>query len=299
MKTRATWQTWLAWASVCILWGTTGPGIRVAVRSIPPFIQGGIRFTLAGALVLGVLLLRGKKLPRDRTTWRDVLLVSFLLCMANGLFSAGFLTATGAVGTLIVSTVAIWISVLEALRPGGSRPGLLAILGLAVGIVGVAVLLPWKTGLTLRDAAGYGMLLLAALVWSTSTVYQRHRRFSDRLDPFMSAGLQLFIAGVMMCVIAVAIGEIPRTHPTREGLLALAYLAAFGSLVGYISFIYMLEKLPADVVGIYTYINPLVAAGVDLFILREPPGTRFWAAAGLILLGVSLVQRSERTKGHL
>jgi drug/metabolite transporter (DMT)-like permease len=299
MKTSASWRTWLAWASVCFFWGTTGPGIRVAVRSVPPFIQGGIRFTLAGALVLGVLLLRGRKLPRDRATWRDVLLVSFLLCMANGLFSAGFLTATGAVGTLIVSTVAIWISVLEALRPGGSRPGLLAILGLAVGIVGVAVLLPWKTGLSLRDAAGYGMLLVAALVWSTSTVYQRHRRFSERLDPFMSAGLQLFIAGLMMCVIAVAIGEIPRTQPTREGLVALAYLAIFGSLVGYISFIYMLEKLPADVVGIYTYLNPLVAVGVDLFILREPPGSRFWAAAGLILLGVYLVQRSERRKGRI
>ncbi len=299
MKTSASWRTWLAWASVCLLWGTTGPGIRVAVRSIPPFIQGGVRFTLAGALVIGVLLLRGGKLPRGWSTWRDVLLVSFLLCMANGLFSAGFLTATGAMGTLLASTVAIWISVLEALRPGGSRPGLLAIVGLAVGIVGVAALIPWQSGLTLRDAAGYGMLLLAALVWSFSTIYQRHRRFSERLDPFMSAGLQLFVAGVMMCVIAVAIGEIPRTHPTREGLVALAYLAVFGSLVGYISFIYMLEKLPADIVGIYTYINPLVAAGVDMFILREPPGTRFWAAAGLILLGVYLVQRSERMKGRI
>ena len=299
MKTHATWRVWLAWAAVCFFWGTTGPGIRVAVRSIPPFIQGGIRFTLAGALVLGVLLLRGHRLPRGRDTWRDVLFVSFLLCMANGLFSAGFLTATGAVGTLIVSTVAIWISVMEALRPGGARPGLLAILGLAVGIVGVAVLLPWQAGLTLEDAAGYGMLLLAALVWSTSTVYQRHRRFSEQLDPFMSAGLQLFLAGVMMCVIAVAIGEIPRTQPTLEGLLALAYLFVFGSLVGYIAFIYMLEKLPADVVGIYTYINPLVAAGVDLLILREPPGMRFWVAAGLILLGVYLVQRSERMKGRI
>jgi drug/metabolite transporter (DMT)-like permease len=103
----------------------------------------------------------------------------------------------------------------------------------------------------------------------------------------------------MMCIVSVAIGEIPRTHPTTEGYLALAYLTVFGSLVGYVSFIYMLEKLPADVVGIYTYINPLVAAGVDMFILREPPGTRFWAAAGLILLGVYLVQRSERAKGHI
>ncbi len=299
MRTRATWKVWLAWASVCLLWGTTGPGIRVAVRSIPPFLQGGVRFALAGALVLGVLMARGRRLPRGWTTWRDVLLVSLLLCLANGLFSAGFLTVTGAVGTLIVSTVAIWISVLEALRPGGSRPGLKAVLGLAIGIGGVAVLLPWQAGLSLRDAAGYGMLLIAALVWSTSTVYQRHRRFGDRLDPFMSAGLQLFLAGVMMCVVGLAIGELPRWNPTREGLVALAYLAVFGSLVGYVSFIYMLEKLPADIVGIYTYINPLVAAAVDQLVLREPPGTRFWAAAGLIMLGVYLVQRSEREKGRI
>jgi len=299
MRTRATWKVWLAWAAVCLLWGTTGPGIRVAVRSMPPFLQGGVRFTFAGALVLGVLMVRGRKLPRGWTAWRDVLLVSLLLCLSNGLFSAGFLTATGAVGTLICSTVAIWISVLEALRPGGSRPGLKAIIGLAVGIVGVAALIPWQAGLSLRDAAGYGMLLLAALVWSTSTVYQRHRRFGDRIDPFMSAGLQLFLAGVMMCIAGVVIGELPRVHPTSEGLYALAYLAVFGSLVGYVSFIYMLEKLPADIVGIYTYINPLVAAAVDQFVLREPPGTRFWAAAGLIMLGVYLVQRSEREKGRI
>ncbi|MBW2264249.1 MAG: EamA family transporter [Deltaproteobacteria bacterium] len=289
----------MAWAAVCLFWGTTGPGIRVVVRSMPPFLQGGVRFVFAGALLLGVLMIRGKKLPRGWVTWRDVLLVSLLLCLANGLFSAGFLTVTGAVGTLIVSTVAIWISVLEALRPGGSKPGLKAVLGLAVGIGGVAVLLPWHTGLTLRDAAGYGLLLVAALIWSFSTVYQRHRKFSERIDPFVSAGLQLFLAGIMMCIVGLAIGELPRWNPTNEGLLALVYLTIFGSLVGYVSFIYMLEKLPADVVGIYTYINPLVAAGVDLFILREPPGTRFWAAAGLILLGVFLVQRSEREKGRI
>jgi drug/metabolite transporter (DMT)-like permease len=284
---------------VCLFWGTTGPGIRIAVRSMPPFLQGGVRFTFAGLILLLVLVLRGRRLPRDWTTWRDVLLVSAFLAVANGLFSMGFITVTGAVGTLIVSTVAIWISLLEALRPGGARPGWKAIGGLAVGLVGVAVLLPWEGGWRWEHAVGYGVLLAAALVWSVSAVYQRHRRFSEKLDPLVSAGLQLLLAGVMMCVIGLVIGELPRWSPTNEGLLALAYLTVFGSLVGFASFIYMLEKLPADVVALYTYLNPLVAAGVDFFILREPPGARFWLAAALILAGVWAVRRSERELGRL
>jgi drug/metabolite transporter (DMT)-like permease len=284
---------------VCLFWGTTGPAIRVAVRSMPPFLQGGVRFAVAGLALLAVLLVTGRKLPRDRSTWRDVLIVSGLLAVANGLFSAGFITVTGAVGTLIVSTVAIWISVFEALRPGGLRPGWKAIAGLLVGLAGVAVLLPWEGAWSIRQVAGWGVLLCAALVWSVSAVYQRHRRFSDRLDPFVSAGLQLFLAGVIMCAMGIAMGELPAWGPTREGLWALAYLTIFGSLVGFVSFIYMLEKLPADIVGIYTYINPLVAAAVDLFVLREPPGSRFWIAALLILTGVYAVQRSEREAGRL
>lgn len=296
---KATWRAWLAWTAVCVFWGTTGPGIRVAVRSMPPFLQGGLRFVIAGLVLLVVLLLRGKRLPRDAATWRDVVLVSVLLAFANGWFSTGFITVTGAVGTLIVSTVAIWISVLEALRPGGVRPGWKAVLGLLVGIVGVAVLLPWEGGWQWDQVAGCGVLLAAAFVWSVSTVYQRHRRLGERIDPFVSAGLQLFLAGVIMCVVGLVIGELPRWNPTGEGVVALAYLTVFGSLVGFVSFIYMLEKLPADVVGLYTYINPLVAAGVDMFVLGESPGTRFWAAAGLILAGVYFVKRSEREQGRV
>jgi drug/metabolite transporter (DMT)-like permease len=295
---RASWRAWLAWASVCVLWGTTGPAIRIAVRSMPPFLQGGVRFTIAGLLLAGTLVAAGRRLPRDASTWRDILLVSVLLALANGLFSTGFIVVTGAVGTLVVCTVAIWMSALEALRPGGQRPGPLGVAGLAVGLAGVAVLVPWERGLGWSCAWSYVVLLIAALVWSASAVYQRHRRFSERLDPFLSAGLQCLLAGIVMCLIGLAVGELPRWHPTREGLVALVYLMVFGSLVGFASFIYMLEKLPADVVGLYTYINPLVAAGVDFLVVREAPGVRFWIAAALVLAGVSLVRRSERGKGR-
>jgi len=296
---RASWRAWLAWAAVCLTWGTTGPGIHLAVRSVPPFLLGAARFVVAGAILVVAVLMRGGKLPRDAGTWRDVLLTGALLAAANGLFGTGFIVVSGAVGTLIVSTTAIWLTCIEALRPGGLRPGWKAAAGLVLGLGGVAVLLPWEGGFRPEQAASYGILLASSIIWSLSAVYQRARRLGERLDPLMSAGLQLLVSGAFMWAAGMALGEGPRWRPTTEGWIAIGYLTVFGSLVGFVAFVYMLERLPADVVGLYTYLNPLVAAVVDLALFREPLGVRFWAASVPILAGVYLVQRSEREKRRI
>ncbi len=283
---RKGWRPWLAWLAVCVLWGTTGPGIHIAVRSIPPFLMGGTRFVVAGAVLVGVQLLRGRRLPKDRRTWIELAVVSVLLTMANGLFGTAFLDVTGTVGTLVGATVAIWMSLIEACHPGGQKPGIRAVVGLVLGFSGVLVLMPLDGTWRWSQIGAYVLLLLSSLSWSYCAVFQRRRRFSERMEPLTSAGLQLLVTGILMCVVGLAMGEAGRWNPTKEGMYALAYLTVFGSLIGYASFIYMLEKLQASVVGIYTYINPLVAAIVELAIFDEPLGMAFLPASGLIMLGV-------------
>jgi drug/metabolite transporter (DMT)-like permease len=184
----------------------------------------------------------------------------------------------------------------EAWMPGGEPLHAPALWGMIVGLAGVVYLVAPAAlsgtgtgGLSGHDLLiGFLVLQFGALMWSVGSSAQR--RVRSRAHPFVSGGIQQLATGLAFLIPAIFDGH-PSNWNTR-GTIALVYLAIFGGLVGYSSYIFAMEHLPVALVSIYTYINPLVAVLLGWLFYREPFGRTEAIAMVIIFIGVALVKRA-------
>lgn len=296
MSTGASRVAWLAFAAVCLFWGTTYLGIKIALETVPPFLMGGLRFSLAGILLALWLRVRGHAWPELRRAPVFLLVGLLMLAFGNGgVVWAEQYMASGLVAILVAS-VPFWMVGIEALA-GGDRLTRGVVGGLLVGFSGI-LLLVWRD---LRDAltatAGWGWVggliatQLACVGWALGSTVQK-RRLKD-LHPLVSAAFQMLAGGVVMLAIAAALGEFGRLTWTGRSVGAFVYLLVAGSLVGYVAYTYALAHLPISIVSLYPYINPLVAVLLGTWLLGEPLTWRIASAIALILTGSAIVSRSR------
>jgi drug/metabolite transporter (DMT)-like permease len=277
---------------VCLVWGTTYLGIRVALETVPPALLGGIRYTIAGIILAGVLAARGERLP-GRQHWGGLVLLGLLMI---GLGNGGVIWAEQFVpsgfAALVVATTPFWMTGIEAASPGGERIRARAIAGLLIGFAGI-LLLVWPdvgAGGTRggQFLAGLAALQIACGGWALGSAYsRRHAREENSLG---SSALQMFFGGVIMLALGTARGEWAILTFTTRTLLAELYLIVFGSLAGYSAYMYALKHLPVSTVSLYAYVNPVIAIVLGALLLDEPLGVRVAVAAALVFLGVAVVR---------
>jgi drug/metabolite transporter (DMT)-like permease len=281
---------------VCVLWGTTYLAIRVAVATWEPFLFGGLRFAAAGTIVILAMRLRGRRVPHDARTLRDAAITGTLLLVGGN--AAVILAARhvpSGITAVMVSTMPIWTVVISALTPRGHRLGPLNWVGLIAGLGGVVVLVwPELAGPLPANSEflwGVVLLQLGSISWAAGSVYVVSRRAT--VPPLIGAGLQMLAGGIVMILTGTVLGEWTRLHPDRSGWEAFLYLLVFGSLLGYVAFVYALQHLPVAKVSLYGYVNPIVAVIAGALILDERFGLREAAATAIVLGAVALARLSE------
>jgi drug/metabolite transporter (DMT)-like permease len=287
-------SAYLAWLSVCVLWGTTYLGIRVALETIPPATVGALRYLIAGAALAIVLRLRGERLPGP-SHWRGLALLGFLMiAVGNGGVIWAEQWVPSGIAAVVVAASPFWMTGLEAALPGGERLTARGVLGLVVGFCGI-LLLVWPeltAGGELGRQFGVGViaLQLACIGWALGSSYsRRHARGENALG---AAAVQMIFGGLFMAVAATMRGEWAQLTFTWRSALAEAHLIVFGSLVGYTAYVYALKHLPVSTVSLYAYINPVIAVVLGTVLLAEPFGWRVVLAVAVVFAGVSVVRFS-------
>src|SRR5512136_2932633 len=133
-------KIWIALLTVYTVWGSTYLAIRYAVETIPPFLMAGTRFLLAGAILYIWRRSAGDPAP-TRGQWLRAAVVGLLLLLGgNGLVSLAEQNVASGIAALIIGSVPLWMTTIEALRPGGVRPNAFGILGLLIGFGVIALL---------------------------------------------------------------------------------------------------------------------------------------------------------------
>jgi drug/metabolite transporter (DMT)-like permease len=284
----------IAYLLVCVFWGSTYLVIAIGVAELPPFLFAGVRFLIAGALLLAGALLFGDHLPRTARAWRDNALVGLFLFAGGNAFVvwAEQFTPSG-VASVFVVTVALWIALFDAIVPGGKTPlHWRVLLGLGVGFLGTTLLVGANPREILSsDLRGPIALTLASASWAFGTVYFK-RRPSDT-SPYVAASIQMIAGGAAVAVAGLIIGEGSAWRWSGTGLASMAYLAFFGSIVGFTAYVYALKHAPATIVGTYAYVNPVIAVMLGALVLHEPVTSRTFVAMALILGAVVWIQLSE------
>ncbi len=289
---------YVAFAIVCIVWGTTYLFIRIALDTIPPLLLTASRFVIAGLIMLGIARLRGEALPRDRRTLANLALIGFLMVGVGNLSVVwAEQWVPSGMAALLVATAPFWMAIIEAFRMGGERLDLRGGFGMAIGFAGVAMLvMPGGSGGAWSVAFLLGALAIqvGGICWQLGSA---HGKYNLRHVPLLSsAALQMLFGGLFCTVVGFAIGEGPRFALTPRTFAALAYLTIFGSVVAYSAYVFALAHMRTTHTSLYAYVNPVVAVFLGWLILDEPLTWMSVAAMVVILLGVALVQTSGGKK---
>jgi drug/metabolite transporter (DMT)-like permease len=286
----------VAWIIVCIVWGTTYLAIRIALETIPPMLMAAIRWIAAGLILIALLAVRGERLPRPRAWPALTILGILLLGFGNGAVVWAELTVPSGLTAVLVATVPFWMVGTEALSSVGEPLRARHIAGLVIGFLGI-VMLVWPE-LHWGGADQRGFLLgvlstqIACLGWASGSTYARHRGKTDAQEESVlaAAGFEMLFGGLVLLAVGLALGEWQRLVFTTRTSLALAHLIFFGAIAGFTAYAYALKHLPVATVSLYAYINPLIAVVLGTLVLNEPFSGRMAVAAGVVLIGMSLVR---------
>jgi len=282
----------LAFATIYLIWGSTYLGIRVAVETMPPFLMAGVRFLVAGGVLLAFLKFRGAPWPTAQQ-WRvNAIIGTFLLLGGNGLVVWAEQTIPSGITALLIGVSPLFFVLIEWAWPGGTRPTALTSAALLIGFAGVAWLAaPWENaaqgGLS---PAGIIAILGACLFWSIGSIYSRHAKHGA--DPFLSSSLQMLGGGAALTFAALVHGDFAQLHFAAiapRAWFAFAYLICAGSLVGFSTFVWLMKHSTPARVSTYAYVNPVVAVILGWLILGEPIGPRTLVASAIIVTAVAII----------
>jgi len=292
-----TTRTKIFWAFIAIyvIWGSTYLGIQIAVRDIPPFLLAGSRLIVAGAVLTAWARMQGEVLPAPPTWGIAAVLGTLFFVMGNGLVVWAQQRVPSGQTALLASTSPVWTVVIESLIDRGKRPALRVVLGVGMGLAGLALLAATTPPGRPEPVSliGIAALVLASLAWAAGSVIA-HRRHLPA-SPAMATGMKMLGGGAQLAVLSVGLGEWGggRVDPARVSLgawLALGYLIVFGSIIGFTAFTYLLRVTSPQMVATSSYVNPLVAVFLGWSLAGEIVTPRMLVGAAVILCGVLLIR---------
>jgi drug/metabolite transporter (DMT)-like permease len=286
----------VVWLVLCLIWGSTWLFIKLGLADLPPISFAGIRFVVASAVLWGIIAIRRTPLPKSARAWGYLALTGFLAFSANYglLFWGEQRTSSGLAAVLQATIPAFGLVVAHVLLPS-DRMTPPKVLGVALGIAGVAVIFSDGTTLAGKDALLGGIAIVAgacAVAFSNVLVKARGGSF----DPLILAAVQMTF-GLAPLVVAGYIfeGSPFAFHWTPRAALSVLYLALVGSVVAFLLFYWLLQRMDVTKVLLISLVTPVLAVALGAAALGERLGTRAFFGAAMILGGVFLgVRRLPR-----
>lgn len=293
--------------TIYLIWGSTYLAIRVAVDTIPPFLMASTRFLVAGLVLAGVVgWLRGFHLTKKQ--WIDNFIISaFMILGGNGLVSWAETTIPSGIATLIVAVNPLFFVFAEwgvawwrGAPAGEGRPKTLTFVGLALGTIGLVVLVGpafFDTNQTQLQPLPVFALVLACLCWTIGSVY--NRLLPAAAEPFAGSAAQMLCGAGWLLAISLILGETKDfsiAKVSAESFYAWLYLVIAGSLIAYTTFVWLMHHASPSVISTYAYVNPIVAVFLGWLILSETVSPRLAIASVIIIVGVALITISKQRK---
>jgi len=288
------WQVWTALWLVYVVWGSTYLAIAYVVDTVPPLVGMGLRFGTA-SLLMGtyVAVRRGRSALRvtPRQVRSAAVIGLLLLLGGNGLVAvAEAAELPSGLAALLVAVIPLWVVLLRWLAD--DRPSALTVVGVALGFVGLAVLL--LPGARPDDVAAGAVatVLLGALLWSIGSFFATRTELPH--DGLTTTAIEMAAGSVGLLTVGLLRGErLDVAAVSTSSWVGLAYLVVFGSLVAFTAYAWLLTAAPVSQVATYAYVNPVVAVALGA-VLRDEDVTAVTLVGGAItVLAVAVVVREE------
>lgn len=287
------WAIATAFLLIYLSWGTTyfATGFSMRELHMPPALYGGTRLLLAGSILLIWQACRGESLRLTLGQALRLLPISVtLFLMGNWLINLGQRQVESGVAAILIATTPLWIGLFEMFWPGGERLHAWGWLGLVIGFGGIVVTMAGKVTGNLFDDYHFLFVLASAASWALGSLFSRH--FDLKLSHLTSAGYQMILGGLCQTTLGTALGEWPDllAKIDSHSIAAFTYLLFIGSLIGFVSFNWLLGHVSAAKVGTYAYVNPVIAIFIGWIMGETQVDWPLWVGIGVVLFGVYLVR---------
>ena len=273
-------------AVVWLSWGLSYPVMRIALDHIDPWASRCVVMLLAGSFLLVNARLRGHSLRVPRDHWRDLSVTSVINMSVFQIgMTYGVLLLSPGRTALLIYTMPIWTAILATLFLK-ERPAPRHLAALALGVLGIAVLMSQDLSQLADAPAGAALTLMAAFAFAVGTILLKRRIW--RVDVGVLAGWQLMVGVVPLLIIwsMVDVSTDWRAIPL-EGWLAVAFLALISNAAAYLAWFRVVAALPATVSGIGTLAVPVIGLGSSAVVVGEAVG--WHEIAALLCIGSALV----------
>ncbi|MEP6747233.1 MAG: EamA family transporter [Bacteroidota bacterium] len=286
-----------AFAALYIIWGSTYLAILIAVKNIPPFLMAGTRFVIAGLILYTWCRLHGQPTPDIKSIGHISFSGILLLFVGNsGLVWVEQYVPSG-FAAIVIATVPLWFVILDKRQWEFHFANKKIVIGLLIGFAGVLSLFIGKSNVDFHNKMqriSFFVLVIGSISWATGSLYSRYNKSNGSNG--MKAAIQMMAAGSLSLIIGMGSGELQQfswSHVSAQSIMAVVYLITFGSLIGYMSFVWLMTVRPPSLVGTYAYVNPVVAVFLGWLIANEQITWHQVLALIIILAGVIIVNFSK------
>lgn len=298
------WLVPLAFTNIYVIWGITFLAISYGLKGFPPFILSGLRFFIAGAIIFGYLRARGEK-AHSWINWKKNAITGILvLTGGTGLVGWGEQYVSASEAAIAIATGPFWFIAIDKKNWKYYFSNKLIPIGLLLGFGGLTLFLSGSMSAgssgsvssSLRITA-FVVLALSSISWVLGSLYSKNNPANH--STFMNIAQQLLTAGAASFLIALFRNEwsgfsVAAVSP--EAWYGLLFLVFFGSIVAYVSYIWLLSVRPAALVSTHTYINPIVTVIAGVIIASEFINGNQLLGLFIILSGVLLTNVTKYLK---
>ncbi|HEU4443670.1 MAG TPA: EamA family transporter [Nitrososphaeraceae archaeon] len=303
-------KIWIILIALWVINGSSFLAIKISIDTIPPLLSSGIRFIIAGSILLSIYLVRERKNHGKNVDhigwkqWKDtIILAALLLLGGQGLLTWGTQYLASGISGLLNSTIPLWVAIL-ALLIFKNRMTKFMIIGLAAGFSGLMLLVAPSLGSGELSPIGTAALIVSSIFWALGSLYSTKANLP--VSMLASSGMLMITGGLIITAISFALGEyrgLELSDISGQSLAALIYLIVIITIVGFTDFYWLLRVTTASLANTFAYVSPVIAVTLGALLLHEPVTVVTIIAMSVILVGVALMvtttgkAKQEKTEG--
>jgi drug/metabolite transporter (DMT)-like permease len=278
-----------AFAVLCAIWGSTWLAIKIGLQGAPAFLAASLRFVVASAVLLALAGARGSALPRGRSEWGLVGLVGFLLFTVDyGLIYWGENNGVeSGLSAILFATLPLQTAIAAHGILRDERLTAQKLAGIAIGFGGILVIFRGQIGLA-GPGKLYPMLAIVLAASCAAVCTVAVKRWGHDTNPISFNAFAMGVGAIGLAAASLGAGEPWAVPSWPEGIGAILYLALVGSVVAFVTFLWLLKKIQATVMSYIALVTPIAAVFLGVSLGSEVLDPLAILGAALTLGGIYL-----------
>jgi drug/metabolite transporter (DMT)-like permease len=279
-------KVFLAYAAMCLIWGSTWMAIRIGLESLTPIFSAGVRFSFASIIIYALMKIKNIQLQTDKESMRLYLLMGFFsFVIPFGLVYWAEQFVPSGMAAVLFAVYPFWVVIFSYLRIPNDVIGFYKIFGTVLGFAGIVIIFSDSFA---GDITNYLIGMFAVVLSGTMQAWiaVSIKKFGHHLHSLSMNFIPMVIAGISMIAIGFVAEDLSGINFNEAAVLSILYLALFGSVITFTTFYWLIKRINLVILSLLAFITPIVALVLGFIFYNEDLSAQHFIGAALVLTGV-------------